>query len=131
MQSRHLLQPCATAETWAWPSSRPQRPSAKGCSAPQPSWTGAASASGNRAKCWPIWRSASPLLPPACNRGPAVMLPSQMKLPCMQGQGASILESLHGQRMTIQLSKDKLQEANENISTSQAILRRMGRWLPF
>lgn len=49
----------------------------------------------------------------------------------MQGQGASILESLHSQRASIQRSKDRLQEADENISASQRILKRMGRWLPF
>ena len=49
----------------------------------------------------------------------------------MQGQGASILESLHGQRATMQRSKDKLQGVDENITASQKILKRMGRWLPF
>lgn len=49
----------------------------------------------------------------------------------LQAQGASILESLHSQRQTIQRASGRLQEANESISTSQAILKRMERWLPF
>ena len=49
----------------------------------------------------------------------------------MQAQGASILQDLHGQRETIQRSQQKLHEADENITASQKILRRMGRWLPF
>ena len=53
------------------------------------------------------------------------------RAPCAQVQGASILQSLHGQRETIQRSQQKLHEADENISSSQKILRRMGRWLPF
>ena len=59
---------------------------------------------------------------PLCTSKPVV---------CMQGQGASILESLHSQRASIQRSKDKLQEADANINASQKILKRMGRWLPF
>ena len=54
-----------------------------------------------------------------------------MGLSLSQAQGASILESLHSQRQTIQRASGRLQEANESISTSQAILKRMGRWLPF
>jgi len=50
---------------------------------------------------------------------------------CVQVQGAAILQSLHGQRETIQRSQQKLHEADENISSSQKILKRMGRWLPF
>ncbi|CAL5225835.1 g8616 [Coccomyxa viridis] len=49
----------------------------------------------------------------------------------MEAQGAAILQNLHGQRETIQRSQQKLHEADQNISSSQKILRRMGRWLPF
>lgn len=49
----------------------------------------------------------------------------------VQAQGAAILQNLHGQRETIQRSQQRLHEADENISSSQKILRRMGRWLPF
>lgn len=49
----------------------------------------------------------------------------------LQAQGAAILQNLHGQRETIQRSQQKLHEADQNISSSQKILRRMGRWLPF
>jgi hypothetical protein len=49
----------------------------------------------------------------------------------LQAQGAVILQSLHGQRQTIQRAKQRNEEANANISQSQKILNRMGRWLPF
>lgn len=49
----------------------------------------------------------------------------------VQSQGAAILQNLHGQRETIQRSQQKLHEADADISSSQKILKRMGRWLPF
>lgn len=49
----------------------------------------------------------------------------------MQAQGAAILQNLHSQRETIQRSQQRLHEADDNISASQKILKRMGRWLPF
>ena len=49
----------------------------------------------------------------------------------MQAQGAAILQNLHSQRETIQRSQQRLHEADGNISASQKILKRMGRWLPF
>ncbi len=49
----------------------------------------------------------------------------------MQAQGAAILQNLHSQRETIQRAKQTTEEVNANISQSQKILKRMGRWLPF
>ena len=56
---------------------------------------------------------------------------SQRVLIVLQAQGAAILQNLHSQRETIQRSQQRLHEADDNISASQKILKRMGRWLPF
>jgi hypothetical protein len=56
----------------------------------------------------------------------------ELKMVCHeQEQGAAILQNLHSQRETIQRSQQRLQEADANISSSQKILNRMSRWLPF
>ena len=56
----------------------------------------------------------------------------ELKMVCHeQEQGAATLQNLHSQRETIQRSQQRLQEADANISSSQKILNRMSRWLPF
>lgn len=49
----------------------------------------------------------------------------------LQELGASVLEALKAQRGAIQRSHAALQDVDANVSQSQAILKRMGRWWPF
>ena len=49
----------------------------------------------------------------------------------LQELGAGVLEALKTQRGAIQRSQAALQDVDANVSQSQAILKRMGRWWPF
>ncbi len=49
----------------------------------------------------------------------------------LQELGATVLEGLKAQRGAIQRSHAALQDVDANVSHSQAILKRMGRWWPF
>mmetsp|Transcript_29942 Transcript_29942/g.36353 ORF Transcript_29942/g.36353 Transcript_29942/m.36353 type:complete len:217 (-) Transcript_29942:402-1052(-) len=47
----------------------------------------------------------------------------------MEELGNSILENLHKQRETIQNSRGKMAETNEQVTQSEKIVKRMGSWL--
>ena len=49
----------------------------------------------------------------------------------VQATGAEVLNALQGQRQQILNSKAKLGETDQNLKTSQKILKNMSSWLPW